>query len=390
MSTSVSISQTLATAGKDQLNGLITTAETNPFQNSTIPLVGTLHAGLGPTMPEANTQINQAFRHGSRPLPVIFRSRPINCTELQTTSHHEVAVQSGGVWPIVQQDALEWYEERLEIEEHLWRNARIFDLIKLTFTLCPKGGNRCVLMPLACFWNSSANAFDFKFGQASITLLDMYAGLGFPLGEKPFHEPEYEHVPKVRYNRLPSAWGNFVERFRLEAFYDEEDQGETADAKGVAFLDFWLNKFIFSSTAGKITKTYHRMAEVLYDGNEIGLGQIVLAHLYRCLHTLSCNPLACKISGPLWILEAWSRIYFPLLAPTHHQKTPDEHVVAARQAGTIPNKQNRYYDCLKHIFETIASEFYSAGQAMLDQRYPHALRSGFMSSATQSVEGRRL
>ena len=245
-------------------------------------------------------------------------------------------------------------------------------------------------MPLACFWNPSANAFDFKFGQASITLLDMYAGLGFPLGEKPFHESDYKQIPSVEFNQTPNSWTNFVARFRLGATYKEEDQGESATAKGVAFLDFWLNKFIFSSIAGKMTKTYHRMAEVLYAGNEIGLGQIVLAHLYRCLYNLSCNPLKCSVSGPLWILEAWARIYFPRLASMELTEVPGDHVVAARHAGIDPNIEYGYYRCLEIVFEMTASEFYSAGQAVLDQKYLRALDTGFMPHAKQSEEGKRL
>ena len=393
MSISISIDQTQANAGKESLSALITREGTNPFQTSTIPTEDdALQAGLGPLMPEADVLIKHAFNHESRPLPVAFRNLPVSCTDWPTSNHHEVAIQSGGVWPTLTQDVIDWAKERLPLDRQRWKAAGIYDLILLSLNLCPTGGNRCVLMPLICFWNPSANVFDFRFGQATVTLLDMYADLGFPLGEKPYHEPDYNDLPKIPYAKFTPAWVTFVKRFRLSAIYPAQDPGESAYAKGVAFLDYWLNKFIFCSTAGKMTKTYHRMAEVLYARQEIGLGQIVLAHLYRCLHILSCNPLHSKVPGPLWILEAWYRMYFPLLGPKHHQKpkNPDAFVLASQYVGTVMNKDIGYYDCLRVIFEPKAPEFYPAARTILEHKYPRALRDGFMPSVAQSDEGRRL
>ena len=101
----VSVGQAQAADGREQLIGLIANPDTDLRRTSVLPLVGTLHAGLGPTMPEDNPQILQALHHESRPLPAIFRGKPISCTDWQVSSHHRVAVQAG-VWPIVQPDAL--------------------------------------------------------------------------------------------------------------------------------------------------------------------------------------------------------------------------------------------------------------------------------------------
>lgn len=54
-----------------------------------------------------------------------------------------------------------------------WQEVGIVETIELCFSLENGGGNRAPLVAAACFWDTSSNTFNFRFGQMGITLLDI-------------------------------------------------------------------------------------------------------------------------------------------------------------------------------------------------------------------------
>ncbi|KAL6199866.1 hypothetical protein ACLB2K_029648 [Fragaria x ananassa] len=65
------------------------------------------------------------------------------------------------------------------------------------------------------------------------------------------------------------------------------------------------------ANAHKPTDKWMKLAVVLYNRIEVGLGQLVLGALYQALHTLSLKPFH-LLAGPFWILDLWRQLYFPL------------------------------------------------------------------------------
>lgn len=65
--------------------------------------------------------------------------------------------------------------------------------------------------------------------------------------------------------------------------------------------------------ASKVIGLWTMLVAALFNGQRTGLGQPVLASLYRLLYYLSLKPFEYKTwgGGPLWILDLWLQVYFP-------------------------------------------------------------------------------
>ncbi|XP_004301338.1 PREDICTED: uncharacterized protein LOC101299591 [Fragaria vesca subsp. vesca] len=142
----------------------------------------------------------------------------------------------------------------------------------------------------------------------SVSLLDIVAITGLPIHAKPyvpgdFASTEFTHSCNLGARRALkgsySVWRNYY------IGHAKQHEG------GIAFLEYWLDKFIFCGSAHKPTGKWTKLAEALYNGIEVGLGQPVLGALYRTLHTLSLR-LFHLSSGPLWVMDLWMQLYFQL------------------------------------------------------------------------------
>ncbi|KAL6211708.1 hypothetical protein ACLB2K_016931 [Fragaria x ananassa] len=79
-----------------------------------------------------------------------------------------------------------WYQNHRALDLERWQQAGIVDAIDLSFQLQSTGTNKAPMMAAACFWDTSSNAFNFKFGQMGITLLDLYAIIGLLVFDRPY------------------------------------------------------------------------------------------------------------------------------------------------------------------------------------------------------------
>jgi hypothetical protein len=61
-----------------------------------------------------------------------------------------------------------------------------------------------------------------------------------------------------------------------------------------AFLNFWLQYFIFSGPSLAPTKKYLSLAYELIKSATVGLGKLFLGEVYRCLHLMSSSLLSQK------------------------------------------------------------------------------------------------
>ena len=86
----------------------------------------------------------------------------------------------------------------------------------------------------------------------------------------------------------------------------------------MAFLNLWLEHFIFCSPSLAPTKNYLSLAYELAKGATVGLGKLFLGEVYRYLHLMSSSLLSqkrLKIGGPWWFIQLWAHLYFQSYIP---------------------------------------------------------------------------
>lgn len=120
-----------------------------------------------------------------------------------------------------------------------------------------------------------------------ITLLDILTITGLPIYPFAYCYEDLDNTAealefkpsKVRqpHCKLYTAWTRHFSK-------QENEEGE------IAFLELWLCKYIFCNTAAKVTGTWTMLTANLFNRQRIGLGQPVLASLYRSLYFLSLQP----------------------------------------------------------------------------------------------------
>jgi hypothetical protein len=211
-----------------------------------------------------------------------------------------------GSWPTPSKEELAWYQSRKALDFESWRAVGIADSIELCFSLKSGGGNRAPLVAATCFWDTSSNTFNFRFGQMGITLLDILTITSLPIHPFAYCFGDFNGILKslefkpstVRkpYSKSYTAWN---------AHFSTQENEEG----GIAFLELWLCKFIFCINSAKITGTWTMLAAALFNGQQTGIGQTVLASLYRSLYNLTLQPFDFTNSaGPLWIPDLWIQV----------------------------------------------------------------------------------
>jgi hypothetical protein len=71
-------------------------------------------------------------------------------------------------------------------------------------------------------------------------------------------------------------------------------KGPVTEREHMAFLNFWLEHFIFCGPSLAPTKNYLSLAYELAHGATVGLGKLFLGEVYRYLHLMSLSLLSQK------------------------------------------------------------------------------------------------
>ena len=81
------------------------------------------------------------------------------------------------------------------------------------------------------------------------------------------------------------------------------------DREHMAFLNMWLDKYVFCGQAYSPTSNYLTLVEKIAGNSEIPLGKILLGALYNLLNKVSQhlmeNETVPTITGPWWVLQLW-------------------------------------------------------------------------------------
>jgi hypothetical protein len=133
-----------------------------------------------------------------------------------------------------------------------------------------------------------------------------------------------------------------------------DDKAEVSEMEHIAFLIYWLNKFIFCSSNLKITKYYTDLAKALSVGQEIALAPIFLAHFYRCMKDLVDHQIS-GCTGPLWLLQFWAWSYFSDLAPEEpleqkQKRKSGDKTFCGLYLKSLAPKEHSFDECFKYFF----------------------------------------
>jgi hypothetical protein len=82
-------------------------------------------------------------------------------------------------------------------------------------------------------------------------------------------------------------------------------KGPVTEREHTAFLNIWLEHFIFCGPSLAPTKNYLSLAYELAQGATVGLGKLFLGEVYRYLHLMSSSPLSqkkLKTGGHWWFI----------------------------------------------------------------------------------------
>lgn len=211
------------------------------------------------------------------------------------------------LWPVANVNWVNWVN-RVEKEKcELWRSIGIYEAIQLSKVDIPKEKN--LLYAALCFWSSSHNAFHFRFGMMSPTVVDIVALTGFRShGDEASavrsvgNESNYV-FPRSKEGEEILTYGKFL----------EASMGKTSvvtEHEHISLLIMWLSKFVFCDTSEKITRKYTQLAFALARGKKLALAPLVLCHLYHTCKGIVGNRFG-RAGGPFWILQLWLQSYFP-------------------------------------------------------------------------------
>ena len=87
------------------------------------------------------------------------------------------------------------------------------------------------------------------------------------------------------------------------------DGSTVSEREYVAFLNMWLERFIFCRSSCGLTYNHKLMAEHLAIGKDIPLGKYQLGAAYHLMHQVAAQLLKNEpvhtISGPWWLIQLW-------------------------------------------------------------------------------------
>jgi hypothetical protein len=105
------------------------------------------------------------------------------------------------------------------------------------------------------------------------------------------------------------------------SFVHHSKIGSVTDREHVAFLNMWLERFIFCRPTLGPTSNMQCIAEILAMGHSVPLGKHLLGAVYQLLHQvmskLSVGQPVGQLGRPWWFIQLWLNLY------THKAVTQD-------------------------------------------------------------------
>jgi hypothetical protein len=162
------------------------------------------------------------------------------------------------------------------------------------------------LIVVSYFWFDALNAFLFGHRPMAPTLADVLLLTDLDVSssdillsrrnDKPSHQLKTKNI---------GGWSGYI--------VEHKKEGTVGHREHVAFLNMWLDKFVFcGKTCGPIAN-YQIVAERMADGDCIPLGKYLLGPVYNLLHqvavSLSTNSPMGMPGAPWWFINMWLNLH---------------------------------------------------------------------------------
>ena len=143
------------------------------------------------------------------------------------------------------------------------------------------GGNDLLLIYASYFWSNALNAFVFGHGPMTITLADVYMLIGLRIiGPTQPHDLLGVGSKKLAKILNCIGWASYIQNHI-------ENELTVSEREHVAFLNLWLERFIFCGSSCGPTYNHKLMVEHLAVGIEIHLGKYLLGSAYHLMHQVA-------------------------------------------------------------------------------------------------------
>jgi hypothetical protein len=186
-----------------------------------------------------------------------------------------------------------WYNRVANIYQPTWESIGIADALSLS--LSPLEKNENLLKTIGYFWSDALNCFLFGHGPMTPTLLDVVMITGLDISSTFPSAYKLSEVPfKLSSKTECTNWGAYLNQHL-------KTKGPVIEREHTAFLNLWLEHFLFCGPSLAPTKNYLPLAYELAKGHTVGLGKLFLGEVYRYLHLMSLGLLTQKklrTSGP--------------------------------------------------------------------------------------------
>lgn len=141
----------------------------------------------------------------------------------------------------------------------------------------------------------------------TITLVDVFMLTGLRVTGS-YNPREFMASGKKKIGKISETpnWTRYMSAFKGTTI-------TVNDIEHIAFLNMWLEKFLFCGITLGPTVNNLCLAELLSTGNDIQMGKILLGSFYQMMNKVSLKLLGNKavgsISGPWWLLQLWLNLY---------------------------------------------------------------------------------
>jgi hypothetical protein len=186
-------------------------------------------------------------------------------------------------WPNPPEGWVAWYNRVARVHQSTWEIIGIADALSLS--LFPLEKNENLMKTIGYFRSDALNCFLFRHTPMTPTLMDVVMITSLDIASS---SPSAYRLPKVPF-RLSSKlectnWGAYLNQH-------VQTEGPVTEKEHTAFLNFWLEHFIFCGASLALTKNYLSLAYKLAKGTTIGLGELFLGEVYMYLHLTSSSLL---------------------------------------------------------------------------------------------------
>jgi hypothetical protein len=182
-------------------------------------------------------------------------------------------------WPNPPEGWVSWYNRVAKTYQPTWETIGIADALSLS--LSPLEKNENLLKTIGYFWSDALKCFLFGHGPMTPTLMDVVMIIGLEIASpSPF---------AFRLSEVPFKLSSKIECTNWGAYLNQhiKIKGPITEKEHTAFLNLWLEHFIFCGPSLAPTKNYLSLAYELAKGNSVGLGRLFLGEVYRYLHLMS-------------------------------------------------------------------------------------------------------